>query len=353
MKTPIFTFLLFASLVAQATIRTVSNDINKPAQYPDIPPAVAAASAGDTIYVNGTQYTYSDITINKRLVLIGAGYNVPNQFNLISAINNIYFFKDAGINDGSGSVITGFKVGGSIAMGSGSLGITNIKIFRNQITYITMGGCTNWTIYNNLFNAYVNGQNSSSSILIQNNIFTAGSVTNFNQPSVIIDHNLFINTTGLQTLQFVIITNNIFTSSSSTAVWYNVTQCTFNNNMSVSSTISTYTPTNSFLANNNTGGSNQVGVNPAFVNDADFNNYNNTFNYRLTSGSPGHNAATDASDIGIYGGSYPFPSGGAPGSGYDTSPLPPIPQVNSVNIQNASVLPGQQLQVNVTATVNN
>ncbi len=359
--------LLLAPVFANATIHTVSNDINKPAQYPDIPQAIAATTTlnGDTIYINGTQYTYSDITINKKLVFIGAGFNVANQFNLITAINNIYFFKDAGVNDGSGTVISGFKVT-NISLAYGSLGISNIKVFRNQIGQINMA-LNNWAIYNNVFsgNCYgLNGNNASSSVVIQNNIFysATGNVNSFNQPSVVIDHNLFINVTGgcnagtaaLSSLQFAIITNNIFTSSSGTLCWNNVTQSTFNNNLSVSSNISTVAPTNSFLSNNNTGGGNQVGVNPLFITDPDFNNYSNTDNYRLTpTTSPGYQKATDGTDIGIYGGSYPFPSGGAPGSGYDTSPLPPIPQISSVNIQNASVLPGSQLQVNVSATVNN
>ncbi|MBS1952387.1 MAG: hypothetical protein OJF59_002003 [Cytophagales bacterium] len=362
MKTLLALFVLVPMAVS-ATIRTVSNDINKPAQYPDIPPAVAAANSGDTIYVNGTQYTYSDFTVTKKLVIIGAGYNVANQFNLISMVNNISFFKDAGVNDGSGTVITGFKIY-AIGVSGSSLGITNIKIFRNQISGISANtGTSNWTVYNNLITGYLNGANASSNFIIQNNIFfSGGNVVNFNQPSVVIDHNLFINDSGaLSALQFAIVTNNIFTSSSNTLVMSNINQCTFNSNMSISTNISSYTPSNSFLANGNTGGANQsgsatptfIGVNPQFVADGDFNTYNNTFNYRLSSGSPGHNAASDGTDIGIYGGTYPFPSGGAPGSGYDTSPLPPIPQINSVNIQNASVLPGQQLQVNVTATVNN
>ncbi len=359
--------LLIGAIHANATIRTVSNDLNKPAQYPDIPQAIAAASAGDTIYVNGTQYTYSDINITKKLVLIGAGFSVANQFNLITAVNNINFFKDAGVNDGSGTVISGFKVA-NVGLTSGSLSINNIKMFRNQIGQINLQ-MINWAIYNNVMTGQfpggsINGNNNSSNVVIQNNLFYNSSqncISNFNQPSVVIDHNLFINLNGngngaigaISSIQFAIVTNNIFTSSSGTIVMGNITQCTFNNNISVSSNISSATPTNSFLANNNTGGNNQVGVNPLFTNVTDLNNYNATFNYRLQTGSTGHNAGTDGTDIGIYGGSYPFPSGGAIGGGYDTSPLPPIPQINSVNIQNASVLPGTQLQVNVSATVNN
>jgi hypothetical protein len=132
----------------------------------------------------------------------------------------------------------------------------------------------------------------------------------------------------------------------------NVSNCTFNSNLSLSQNIAN--GSNSFLAQSNTGGSNIVGSDPLFTTCSDFNNYNGTFNYRLQSpGSPGHNTGTDGTDIGIYGGTYPFPSGGSPGSGYDMSAFPPIPQITNMNIQNASVLPGAQLKVSVQATINN
>ncbi|GHM99754.1 hypothetical protein WSM22_12440 [Cytophagales bacterium WSM2-2] len=341
-----------------ATIRTVSNDANNPAQYADVNAAISAATVGDTIYVNGTQYLYSDFTITKKLVLIGAGYNSSNQFNLITQVNSIYLFRDGGVNDASGTVITGFRINSGIGLSlSGtSQTINSVRLFRNMIRGIDSypNGFNNWTIYNNIFTGSINGRSASSNVIIQNNIFTANNgIGNFNQSSVVIDHNLFIHG-GFGGLQYATITNNIITSSDGTTVMDGSTNfCTFNANLSLSSNIGPGAPTNSFLGGSNTGGTNQVGVNPLFVSNSDFNNYNNVFNYRLQSGSPGHNTGTDGTDLGIYGGTYPFPSGGAAGSGYDTSAPPPIPQVTGMNIQNASVLPGGQLKVSVQATINN
>jgi len=53
---------------------TVSNNPNAVAQYTDIPPAIAAASPGDTIYVGGSPNSYSNFTIDRKLVIIGAGF---------------------------------------------------------------------------------------------------------------------------------------------------------------------------------------------------------------------------------------------------------------------------------------
>ena len=273
-------------------------------------------------------------------------------------MSSITLLRDAGLSDASGSVITGFKVNSQINVPYGSLLVSNIRLFRNMFYIIDTGyltGSSNWTIYNNIIFGILDGQNKSNNIIIQNNIFgnTNAGISGFNQPSVVIDHNLFINGNAFRDLRYAVITNNIITSSLGTQVMSgNVTQNTFNNNLSMSTNISPNAPTNSFLTGN-TGAGNQVGVDPLFTSVTDFNNYNNTFNYRLQAGSPGKNAGTDATDLGIYGGVYPFPSGGAPGSGFDTSASPPIPQITSMNIQNASVVPGTLLKVTVQANVNN
>ena len=60
---------------ANATIYTVSNAVGITAQYSTIDAAVAAASNGDTLYVNGSATVYSMSTLTKQLTIIGIGYN--------------------------------------------------------------------------------------------------------------------------------------------------------------------------------------------------------------------------------------------------------------------------------------
>jgi hypothetical protein len=140
--------------------------------------------------------------------------------------------------------------------------------------------------------------------------------------------------------------------------------CTFNKNISLQNTVATasyFNPTNIFETTYigsgggaNSGSGNLVGTNPQFVNVPNNNTYDATYNYRLQSSSPGKAPfSTDGTDAGIYGGSYPFPQGGDPGSGFDTSPMPPIPQVTAVNIQNATIAPNGTLNVQVQGKVNN
>jgi len=378
MKT-ILSFLttVLIAISAYATVRTVSNDPTRPAQFNGtgntaFVAAHNASSAGDTLYVYGTPFDYGNLTVSKRLVVIGAGYGPNNQFGQPTRTGTISFFRD-GSTDPSGSVLTGFLINSSINC-TGTLATNNITIFRNRITNFiyTYINSTNqgsgWTIYNNIIyqilsNASSRTANSSTNILISNNIIT-GSVTNFNSNTVIIDHNIFLGPTNLTQLWNVLITNNIFVRSSGDIFSGEVVFCTFNKNISLQNTIggaSQYSPTNIFEATwistgggANSGAGNLVGTNPLFVNVPNNNTYDATYNYRLQAGSPGKSPfSTDGSDAGIYGGSYPFPQGGTPGSGFDTSPMPPIPQVTAVNIQNATIAPNGTLNVQVQGKVNN
>ncbi|HEY3404923.1 MAG TPA: hypothetical protein VGK59_16150, partial [Ohtaekwangia sp.] len=253
----------------------------------------------------------------------------------------------------------------------------NIQIFRNRVSsYINLSGASptgwadGWVICNNIIDSYIYGggttrtANSATNIIIANNIFTSsGSLYGMNSNTILVDHNLFI---GAGSIKFnaifnAIVTNNIFIRSAGT-VMTNTVLCTFNNNLSNQSTIgsaSEYNPTNTFTANfigggggANSGSGNQVGVDPLFVSVSNNDTYTPTFNYRLQASSTGRNASTDGTDMGIYGGSYPYPSGGV-GTQYDTSPMPPIPQVTAVNIQNATIQPNGTLNVQVQGKVNN
>jgi hypothetical protein len=359
MKTILALVLLTTvTLHSMATVRTVSNDPNNPAQYNTVQAALNASNHGDTVYVNGTQFIYPDFQINRRIVLIGAGYNVSNQLNLPSIVSSISLFKDNGVNDASGTVIMGFRINCRLGLAGSSLPINDIRLSRNMIgggsCYPTLqlgGASNNWTIVNNLITGAVIDQ-AATNILIQNNIISV-SVSGCNQSSVIIDHNVFLGQTNLSSVRYATITNNIFVRSSGTLMDASVQFNTFNNNLSILSTVGQTAPLNSFAGGPNTGAGNFVGVDPLFEDVPNFNSYSSTHNYRLKATSTVRNAATDGTDLGIYGGSYPFPSGGTPSGGFDTGALPPIPQVTTLNILNSSLQPGSQLQINVEARINN
>ncbi|MBX2899354.1 MAG: hypothetical protein KF775_06875 [Cyclobacteriaceae bacterium] len=377
MKYLLFSLAMIFTAGTHATVRTVSNNPTRPAQFTTFAAAQTASVNGDTIYMYGSPFQYPAITISKRLVVIGAGHNPNNQFGQPTNILNIDLFRDSGSSNASGSVITGVLTGRLDIVGLMS---NNIRIFRCRFTqYLNLAGgsptgyADGWVLYNNIFDSYLYGgagsrtSLSTTNLVLANNIFSANAyLYGFNSNTIIVDHNLFFGANNLFQTFNIIITNNIFTRTSGT-LFYGSTSgpvlCTFNNNLSNQTTIadpSTYTPATNFVntytgtgGGSNFGAGNVVGQDPLYASVSNFNNYVAASNYRLQASSPGKNAGTDGTDLGIYGGSYPFPSGGAVGSGFDTSPMPPIPQVTELNIQNATVPVNGTLNVNVKATINN
>ena len=72
-KKIVFLAALCLTMGAYANILRVNN-VDSSAPYSNIAAAVLAAADGDTIIVDGTSVDYDDVTINKRLVVIGPGY---------------------------------------------------------------------------------------------------------------------------------------------------------------------------------------------------------------------------------------------------------------------------------------
>jgi hypothetical protein len=334
-------FLIF-ELSANATVYTVSNNPNSPGQFTSLQEAIDAASANDTIYVSGSTTSYGGITIVKKLTLIGAGYNPNNQFNFNSELNTIGLeigMDNFGnpISNPTGTEIIGFKFHNIISYDHG---INDIKLRRNWIiSYINFYNKTvsGWVIRNNILNNVTNSNNVTNTILV-NNIITTG-VGLFKSNTISISNNIFTRSSGnaFSNVEYAIVANNIIYGMSTAGCNY----CTFNNNISIGGSQTT------FNYANNTGQNNLENVNPLFV-SVGSTTFSFEYDYHLQESSPGHGAGTDGTDIGIYGGTYPFPSGGA--VPWQTSPMPALPQVLQMNILN-SVLPvNGTLQVQVQAS---
>jgi hypothetical protein len=381
MKCFLSLILIFSIITCQATIRTVSNNPAQPAQFSTFADAQSASVDGDTIYIQGSPFQYTTITVTKRLVIVGAGFAPNNSDGQPTNILNILLSRSGGVN-ASGSTIMGLLTGNIGPEGS-SLACDNITLLRNRFFNSTIALTLNnsssgtyakgWIIVNNIFQGRVDGGSNATSpsplnILFANNIFIGQNINGFNSATVIIDHNLFLGVSGggvIRGLYNVIVSNNIFSRSLGfvfDASSASIVNCTFNNNLSNLTTIAPptiYNPANSFanfvpsVGGSNTASGNIIGQNPLFALNTNPDDYSTLDNYRLQATSPGKNAGTDGTDLGIYGGSYPFPSGGAIGSGFDTRPVPPVPQVTNVNIQNPTLVPGAQLKVTIQATVNN
>lgn len=337
MKKAIFTLAMFGILAAgtNATVRTVSNDPKAPAQYTSINTAVQEASNGDTIMVYGSATTYGSVTIDRKIVLIGAGYNNPYGNN--SLLDYLYLNGNGALS-ASHSKISGFiirwnvffnGINGASDLIEGLLiercWMSNLRFDDNGVTYrddtirnclfvdsyfyFYWGNYENIQIHNCIFdNQYFNSRagNSLDSVCVSKCTFV-----NRANPNT-----MFVNTLDL-TIQ-----NSIFYAAEPKGC----SDCAFNNNM-------TYLNLDNQLDGTGNPGSvgsgNQEDVDPQFV---IFPPAGGRFQYTHdlnVQNSLAIDGGIDGTDMGIHGGMLPY----APGVN------PSIPQMTEITFPgNASTV---------------
>lgn len=325
-------FLTFFSIssTVNAVVLTVSNDINSPGQYTDVTTAMSAASNGDTVYVHGTNLNYGSFTIDKQLTIIGSGHRPQNQNANVSIADIISM--DAG---SSGSKIIGFKLQQVKGVASSS----NVLVARNMVTdkvWTSSANVINWIVEGNVFTNTatcldLQNQSSNTGWQIINNVINGQSI------QMLAAYSYFYNNVFLRD-------GAAFNTNVSNAYFYNNvfyraypqshgSNCIFEKNIS-------YQCSNNAFVN----GVNFENQDPMFVNFPNGGDYfDYPYNFDLQGGSPGENAGTDGTDIGVYGGT----------SGrYDHNGVPNIPQVREFNaVSGLNVAPGGTININVKSTV--
>ena len=119
--------------------------------------------AGDTVYLEGSTVNYGNVTINKKLIIVGPGFflgeNDSTQANKVAATLN-----SLNMNTGSeGSVVTGVSMSASLTLNAGS-----IVIKRCYASYVVTIFSSNNILIQSWFNritCYTSTQNN----IIKNN----------------------------------------------------------------------------------------------------------------------------------------------------------------------------------------
>ena len=356
--TIILAFMLLATISTKATIWTVCNNggDNQDPDFTNIQTAIDSAAAGDTLYVSGSAIEYNShdgisnkIYVRKQLTLIGTGYNLESSSYLISKLYYILFTTELDtlgntISSGANSIIMGFRIS-TLYLENG---VNNVLINRNNINTLNIiGASTNYSTGNIIINNLIRTTSTSyiSNNSFCNNIFHEGIIRVIISNSLI-SNNIFINLkpgsyTNPLDLVNCTVRNNIFYLS----IPKNISACTIKNN------ILYYTGTDSSF-NVSSVYNNIEGHDPLFVDvTTSSTSFNYLNDYHLQASSLGKNAGTDGTDIGIYGGSYPFPSGGP--SPYTTSALPSIPQIIKLELRNAVVPKDSAIHINLKARISN
>jgi hypothetical protein len=349
MKTLAFLLALSAFAATAQTIRIADNNANRPTGaniYSTIQAAVDAALPGETVYITPSLTNYGNVTISKRIKLVGVGFNTPELGGRYSGLNNITLLSSAdGVNSVSNSEFRGFNfydfmftAGGVGVLPYNDILIENISGrwithsgAHNSINNLTIRNCylslgihierpnTDTKLYKNVILAtvccafdavYIN--NSINALVSNNLIYWNSGLSNMinilNSVNARFEHNLVSGGgPAFRNLLNTPVTNNIFygvdprTVNTSTTFRDNV----FSHNLVVPGfTI----PPAANGGGTNSGIGNILDVSPLFVNGPpSATTWAGNYNYSFPNSSPCFQGATTGDNIGPSGGLYPLP----------------------------------------------
>lgn len=303
-----FTTALFVALSvnSEAKIWRVNNNVGVVTDFSTPNSAIAAATAGDTIHIEGSATSYGNLNVSKRLYVRGTGYflneatsNPKTQANKNAAqVSSIYM--DAG---SKGSVVEGLSAG---SMYLSDTGVTVQRILC-QYLYLSHGRNASYdTIRNNYITGgiYVNSSSyKGTGLMIYNNIIDGGiniSAGVVNEYSGFAINNSFIGSFNFTCVNFIFQNNIFYTPSFNTYINSNI----FVNNIASNTGIPT-------------GNNNQQNVAMANVYEGwnAASGFSTDGKYKLKPGSPAIGAGTlngGAVDCGAFGGPAPYILSGMP-----------------------------------------
>lgn len=332
MKTKLFTIIAtIFTLAAFAQQKLIAiKGVTTDAIATTLTEAINIAQPGDKIYLPGGNFDYTG-NIDKPIHIIGIGFQNGLHVDGNSIINGDLVLD----HNANNSIFEGFYLSGYIRAGV-DVTANNINIKRCNFLGIAGNGNFNFTwtncqiincvvretlrfnFYSGIVDSYLNNSLISNSFI--NTVF---GLRNSTIKNCIVASNFSIN--GCNNLT---IFNNIFSYYSGSGVGGTVT---------VNSSNLTFANNVFYLGNSSTIGDGVLSnLNPmyynssaseVFTNATDFI-FNPTFDFQLLSTFAGNNAGDDGTDVGIYGGQYPWKNGSLPIS-------PSIEQNNSfLDVQN-------------------
>ena len=289
--------------------------------YIDINLALCEAPSGSIVYLSGGGFVVNDsVKIKKKLTVTGIGHRPDNDNadGFTSIVGNLFFEENS-----DGSALIGVWMSGDVYIATIGTHINNFLLrFCNINSFqVRNGNCLGIFINQNYLRGTSNGGNSP--ITLNNNILShIQSVT-----GGIIEHN-FIHS-GIGHYNYPIynsqIKNNICLFTNNYVSW-SVHNCIIESNMGYFEL----------------GGANSNSIVVSDWNEVlegPWSGINVHNNYALKPGAPGTNAATNGSDIGIYG-----------GTGFSNTALPPGPRIVSKRVANQTDVNGKlRIEIEVSA----
>ena len=290
--------------------------------YTRLDSAIVHASNGDYVYIPGTSMmSIGTLTIDKSVNLVGAGINPDSCLATGTTIltGNIIFVAGADNGSMQGIMLTGYLAFGS-SLSNQHLSGFYVSRCNLATVYLSYNGADTTTssflFRENIIRGHVYGGHSNA--IFKNNIFE-GQLNYFDGATFANNDFLWGSQSTLNNnVRNSTFSNNIFRNSCFAHYGYYTIYCTDNNyyNNLYNGPMLFFNDYYSCIANNNgigfiTGNLENVSNSQIYTDQAG-GTYDIHHNYHLTPDSPGKNAGTDGTDVGIYGGSEPFKDGSLP-----------------------------------------
>lgn len=297
----IITVIVTSNLQAQNLIAVQNGD--QPQFFYALDSAIYHAQSGDTLYLPGGGFTLSN-AIEKKLHIVGTGHH-PDSTNstFLTTIGGMFILSDSA----SYGSLSGVNINGGIMC---TQTVHDYKISRCKIlTQISLFDSSyNFIFVENVFlNLFASDFQFISNCSFYNNIFTYGFNSNSNTTykNCVFKNNIFLNGQGYGFIavlcQYSIIDNNIFLGMNSLN---GISNSTLRNNL--------FRYPVDFQYNANSGLANITNYPGEIFMNQSGNLFNYIHDYHLSPDCPGKNAGTDGTDIGIYGGIFPWKEGSIP-----------------------------------------
>ena len=371
--------LLAMATNASASFLRVNNNpginVDNKIVFSNVTAAIAAASAGDIIYLEPSLTSYGIVTLTKKLTLLGPGFflsqNFPTATQTTSATIDGFSAVNTVTINCDGSVISGLVINGANNNNPFSyLGANNLTFSNNNIIgieiFISNLSSDNTAFYNNiilsgnyfesfssvsLYNTGVNG------LVVTNNCFryntnywddgvSGGSTVTFSNntygylnlliladnagnTSYTIKNNIFTNP------QFIILTDT-YSGNTSISLDNNIF---YSANITVGKRSSSSNPPSSVTQNNNQlNATSSIFISPTGTGQST----DGQWQVLQNSSSVAYKAGTDGTDCGMFGGALP----------YTLSGLPAIPSIATINITGGSTITSNNFSFSIGAQSN-
>ena len=318
---------IFAS--AQKTISVLSGGTWT--FYSDFSTAISQCSAGSTIYLPGGNFTIShgQDTIDKPLTLLGVGFYPDSTIATYGTALSGELILAQGANN---VFISGVKIDNIRPPYSGQHVVTNVTVSRCRINQVSTSAnndqclIKNLSINESIVGAVIGSGNYDLDLVVSNSIVIGWSAPHLN---ALFKNCLLFYTVGCNGCSWLNFNHTIFENN----VIFNFTQsntgyCSFRNNLILSGDTSCSYCSEFYH--------NKFGIQSSTFVNCPTAAFDYSYDYHIVNSSPGRNAGSDGTDVGIYGTSFPYKSGLVPAN----------PHLSTKSISPSS-LPNGTLPVNI------